>query len=408
MIELNAIEAFLVLALLYYIGEFISTYTKAWIPSVFVIATLFLVGFWTFFPKDIVSRAGLGPPLGGLLAIMFCISHMGTIISVKQLMEQWRVVVVTLAGLAGMVAACWYFCIPLVGKPNVVAGLPPLTGGIVAAIMMNTAAAEKGLEIAALLAIAMYAVQGFVGYPITAVLLKREGQRLLADYRAGEKSKAAGEVDNNTGNMKVEEPEIKRVFPPMPEKYVSTAFILAKLMFVSYLSYLLSRLTGGKVNQAVIVLVVSIIATELGFLDKNSLQKAGSFGFLMFVLMIYVFDGLKGATPEMLRTILTPMLIMIAIGVAGLGVLSIIVGLMLGMSWKMAFAVSLTALYGFPPNYILTDEASKALAENPEEKKYLMDKMLPQMIVGGFVTVTITSVLIAGIFVNLLEPIAKQ
>ena len=31
-----------------------------------------------------------------------------------------------------------------------------------------------------------------------------------------------------------------------------------------------------------------------------------------------------------------------------------------------------------------------------------MDLMLPQMIVGGFVTVTITSVVIAGIFVNLL------
>ena len=31
-----------------------------------------------------------------------------------------------------------------------------------------------------------------------------------------------------------------------------------------------------------------------------------------------------------------------------------------------------------------------------------MDQMAPMMIVGGFVTVTITSVLIAGTFVNLL------
>ena len=32
-----------------------------------------------------------------------------------------------------------------------------------------------------------------------------------------------------------------------------------------------------------------------------------------------------------------------------------------------------------------------------------MDTMLPQMIVGGFVTVTITSVIVAGIFTGFLQ-----
>jgi hypothetical protein len=68
----------------------------------------------------------------------------------------------------------------------------------------------------------------------------------------------------------------------------------------------------------------------------------------------------------------------------------------------MAFSVALTALYGFPPNYILTEEAANALAETPEEKEYLMDQMLPKMLVGGFTTVTIVSVLVAGIFVGFL------
>lgn len=68
----------------------------------------------------------------------------------------------------------------------------------------------------------------------------------------------------------------------------------------------------------------------------------------------------------------------------------------------MAFSVALTALYGFPPNYILTDEASKALAETPEEKEFLIDQMLPKMLVGGFTTVTIASVIIAGVFIKFL------
>ena len=400
---MSNIEAFLVLAVLYYIGEFISTWTKAWIPSVFVIASLFLLGYWTFFPSDIVPRAGLGPPLGGLLVIMLCITHMGTIISIKQLMEQWKVVVVSLAGLVGMIALCWFVCVPLVGKAYVVAGLPPLTGGIVAATMMQQAAAERGLMEAAVLAIAMYAVQGFVGYPLTAVVLKHEGKKLLAGYRSGAyREKQGGSVDEQLGNMKTAAPERKPLFPPMPDKFSSTAFILGKLMLIAWFSSLLSRLTGGAVNQAVITLILGVVFTELGFLDRNSLHKAGSYGFLMYVLMIFVFAGLKDATPQMLASCIGPMLTIIAFGVAGLIVMSILVGKILGLSWAMSSAVSLTALYGFPPNYILTDEATKALAETPEEKQYLMDQMLPQMIVGGFVTVTITSVVIAGIFINLL------
>ena len=104
----------------------------------------------------------------------------------------------------------------------------------------------------------------------------------------------------------------------------------------------------------------------------------------------------------MLLQIVGPLVGIIIIGVIGMAILTIVFGRMLGYSKEMAFAIGLTALYGFPPNYILTDEASKALAENEAEKKFLMDEMLPKMLVGGFTTVTIASVIIAGIFAKLL------
>jgi len=94
--------------------------------------------------------------------------------------------------------------------------------------------------------------------------------------------------------------------------------------------------------------------------------------------------------------------LVIIIGVAGMAVLSMIVGKFLGYSREMSFAISLTALYGFPPNYILTEEAAKGLAETPEENEFLMDQMLPKMLIGGFTTVTIASVILAGIFAKLL------
>ena len=398
---MTSITAFLILAVVYYIGEFISTKTKAWIPSVFVIASLFLAGYWTFFPKDIVALAGMGAPLGGVLVIMLCITHMGTVISIKQLLDQWKIICITLAGLVGMVALCWFICIPLVGREYVIAGLPPLTGGIVAATMMQTAALEKGLMTAAVLAIAMYAMQGFVGYPLTAVCLKLEGRRLLAAYRKGE----AMSTENKSTEMKEGAADVAvegrfRIFPEIPAQYSTTALILAKLMLSAYLASLLAKLTG--INMAVLALLLGIIFTEMGFLERDALHKAGSYGFLMYVLMIFVFAGLKDATPQMLAECIGPMFVIIAIGVFGMAVLSIAAGRILKVSWEMAFATSLTALYGFPPNYILTEESVKALAKTPEEHEYLMKIMLPQMIVGGFVTVTITSVIIAGIFVGLL------
>ena len=38
-------------------GEFISTRTRAAIPSVFASACCFIVAFWTFAPKDLVTKA---------------------------------------------------------------------------------------------------------------------------------------------------------------------------------------------------------------------------------------------------------------------------------------------------------------------------------------------------------------
>ena len=409
-IAASPIFAMLILCVVYALGDTVGTLTKAWIPSVFVVAILFLLGYWTFFPKDIVTLAGFGAPLGGTLAIMICITHMGTSISLSELKKQWKIIVICLAGLAGMVAACMIICPIFVDFNYIVAGLPPLTGGIVAATMMQEAAQNLGLERAAVLAICMYVCQGFAGYPLTAVMLKKEGRNLLKDFRNGKAKKVAktGEIDEINGKFAVEEKKRKKLIPDIPNKYYSTAVSLATIMIVALLSSLISSWTATfmgvyAINQAVIALILGIAATEIGFLRPNVLKENGCFNFLMFVLMMYVFGGLNSATPELLLEILGPLVLISVVGVVGMCICSTIVGKILKVSPYMAIATSLTALYGFPPNYVLTEEASKALADNDDEKNYLMDNMLPQMIVGGFVTVTITSVIIASIFIPLLR-----
>ncbi len=173
----NFLLAFVICGGVIIIGEVVSTLTKVWVPSVFVSAVLLLLGYWTILPHDLVKDSFL-IPFGATLCIYLLITHLGTIISLKQLMQQWRTVTVCLAA---------YFIAPFfMDRALVITGLPPLTGGIVAATMMQTAAMKQGLTVAAVFAISMYCVQGFAGYPLTSYCLKKEGLRLLALYRSDE------------------------------------------------------------------------------------------------------------------------------------------------------------------------------------------------------------------------------
>ena len=409
MLMYNFMLAFVICGIVYFIGEAVSNLTKAWVPSVFVTAAVMLVGYWTIFPTTLVSDSML-IPFGSTVGIYLLITHMGTVISVKQLVAQWKTIVVCLAGLAGMCALCLGILPGIIGRDFVIAGLPPLTGGIVAATTMMNAANEKGLTEAAVFAITMYCVQGFAGYPLTAVCLQLEGKKLLKGYRSGE-LKIEGAADGvDAVNGKLEDGTAKaakkKLLPPVPANWNSTVVMLMKLGFVGWLATQLGSIVipviNMKISGAVYALILGIIFTTIGFLDENVLNKANSYGIIMFALMMYVFDGLKDCTPDMLASIIGPMILLIVVGVAGMAILCFIVAKVLKMSFLLSFATALTALYGFPPNAVITEATCTALAKTPEEKEFLMSKMFPPMIVGGFTTVTITSVVIAGVFAGML------
>ncbi len=400
----NFALAFVICAAAFIIGEVVSTLTKAWIPSVFVTAVVMLVGYWTVLPTTLVSDSML-IPFGSTIGIYLLITHMGTVISLKQLKEQWKTIVVCLVGLAGMCGLSLLVAPLIMERELVIAGLPPLTGGIVAATLMRDAAAAAGFQKAAVFAITMYCIQGFAGYPITAVCLQAEGKRLLKEYRGG-----AIMTDSDRTAVKSAEAATaastakKKLIPPIPQRFDSAVVVLIKLAIVGWLATQLGSIAFpgiGKISGAIWALVLGILFTTIGFLDANSLNKANSYGIMMFALMMYVFDGLKDCTPDMLKAIIFPMVALIVVGVVGMAIMSFIVSKILRMSFPMAFANGLTALYGFPCDAIITESTCTALAQTPEEKEYLMSKMFPSMIVGGFVTVTITSVFIAGVFATM-------
>jgi hypothetical protein len=284
----------------------------------------------------------------------------------------------------------------LFGWQTVVVATPPLTGGVVASILMAKGAADKGLPTLAVLATCMYVMQGFVGYPISAFCLKKEARRVLGLYKNG--GKDAKLAENQTASTIVA--TRKKLIPPLPEQYQTPYVILMKLGFVGFLASKIGPIVH--VNEFVICLILGVIFCEIGFLEEKALNKANAFGFLMTVLMGYIFANLSQATPLMLKQILVPLFGIIILGVIGMYIIALILGKLLGFSKEMAFASTLTALYGFPADYILTHEAIKSVCETEEEKEYVIGDMLPKMLVSGFTTVTIASVIIAGFFIKLL------
>ena len=293
----NFVMAFVLCAVAYIIGDVVATLTKAWVPSVFVTAVVMLVGYWTVLPHDLVSDSML-IPFGSTIGIYLLITHMGTVFSLKQLIQQWKTIVVCLVGLTGMCLLSWFIGPLFMDKTLVIAGLPPLTGGIVAATTMQKAATDLGLETAAVFAIAMYCIQGFAGYPLTAICLQKEGRRLLKNYREGNVKMTDADrsaIVNATAATSASTG--KTLIPPIPKKFDSAVLTLAKLGIVAWGATQLGALTG--VSGAIWALVLGVFFTTIGFLDRNSLNKANSYGIVMFALMMYVFDGLKDCTPSM-------------------------------------------------------------------------------------------------------------
>ena len=81
----NFALAFTICAIFYIAGEWVDKLTHAWVPSVFVTAILMLLGYWFILPYNLITDSVL-LPFGATLGLFLLLVHMGTVLSLKQLM----------------------------------------------------------------------------------------------------------------------------------------------------------------------------------------------------------------------------------------------------------------------------------------------------------------------------------
>lgn len=395
---MDSLLAITIVLVVFAIGDFVSYKTKSIVSMMFVASVLFLIGFWAGIPATLFADAQL---VGfGALMIGLLITHMGTLLSIDDLKKQWKTVLVALAAVGGIGLFLSVVGTPIVGKEYAVAAAPPISGGVVAAIIMSEEAAAQGLDAIALFVTLLVVVQGFFGYPVASFMLNREAKKILANM--GNTDEDILMENSSELAEKATSKERKKLIPPLPKDLQTSYILLAKLAITAYISFQLAGLTNEIIHKYVMCLLVGVVAREIGFLEESVMNKANSFGLAMVALMAVIFGNLAKATPEMLVSILFPLVATLVLGVIGIAIFSGIMGKVLKLSPAMAIAIGSSALFGFPGTFIISNEVANANGKSPEEREAILDAILPKMLVAGFITVTIASVVLAGIMVKMI------
>lgn len=387
-IIVSTFGAFTALLLVFAISEILAKVTKGWVPSVLVIMILMLVGFSTgLFPKTIIDDAGVSDALFKV-ACGLLVTHLGTLISRKEMAAQWKTVIISLMGVASIAIICLSLGTALFGFDNAIAAAPPLAGGAIATAMMSSAATEAGKTSAALVAIVCLSLQGLVGYPLTSFCLKKETKRLTKLYRNGEfKASTAASEDKKDEKKK---------------RATSTTIILLKLALITLAAYWIDYVTKGYVPMYVVCLLLGFAAHELKLVETDALHEASSYGFVMTVLMMGLFKTLASSGTDGIASVVGIAAALVAFATAAMGLMALLASKIFKQSFFMCYAIVLNAFSGLPINMLITTEAINISTEEGDERDNITAEIMPKMLVAGFVCVTIVSVLLAGILVRFL------
>ena len=388
---MNAILAAAIIFVVFAVGDIISAKSRAIVSMLLVASVVFLAGFWTgIFPSTMFADSTL-LSMSGLLVTMLLV-HLGTTIRLRDFGAQWRTVIVAALACVAISAAVYFLGQLFIDRQLALVGAPILSGGVVATLQMQEMANKAELPQLAVFATLVMCAQGFVGYPVASLCLKSEARRLKAKLDAGELK-----ADASASAAQAAAAGRKKLIPALPDKYNTPNAIIAKVIVVALLSVWVSSLFHDAINKLVWCLVFGVLCKELGFLDEDALGKARATGIVMPVITLTIFTNLASATPQMVGDMLVPLLVCVVLGTAAFAVVSALVGKLFGYSWQMSVAIGSSCLFGFPGTVIISNEVSESTGTTPEERAAINAQIMPKMLVAGMVTVSITSVLVAGV-----------
>lgn len=384
-------SSFMIVLIVFALGDIVGKITKGKLSGMMVVMLLFLVGFLTkLIPADIIDQGGLTAL--SKLAIAMVLFNMGTTLNVKQLIEEWRTVL--MAALC-MLASCLVMLLvsPVIGFDTVLVGMPVINGAAMATSLMASAAAEKGLATAAALCAVIYSVQKFVGAPIASAMGIRYGKKLLKAYRENPAQFKKQETGNGAS--------AKVSFANKHKEWYSANVMMALVAAGSWVAHILGDLTP--INYSIWALLLGVVCAASGLVPTKPLQKSNSYGLMMVAVFGSIIPSLAKVSLSDLGTMAFQTIVLFIAALIGVA----LVGWVLP-TWKLvgdkdlAVGIGVEQFLGFPSNVVICREVGDAVGETPEEKAFIEDTLNVPYVVGGITVITVLSTMLAGFVINML------
>ncbi|MGL4667360.1 MAG: hypothetical protein ACRCWR_05465 [Saezia sp.] len=383
---MTPIYCFTFFLLIFAISEVIAEKTKAIISTTLAIAVIILIAFWLGLPKEAFDISTINTV--GMLLVGILITSLGTMLDFKELRAQWKTVIISLTGCLAGVAVILVIGPLFLSPQESYAGSAIFAGGNAAALIMTATAKEKGMPDLGTLVVLLLVTQNFIGIPVSSLLLRKAAQKFKANP---DMVKAFANVSAQ-GHAGI----AKRKLLQLPASLSKPSMRLAKIALVASLSFFISKMSNGAIHYFVIALLMGVVFSELGFLEKNILTLTDSSGFIVFTTTVVIFSSLSSATPTLLLLLIKPLLLVLGLGTIGVLIGGFIISKVLKVSPYLGIPMGLSCTFGFPTTLLMPREIANAIGQTEEERTAITNYLLPKMVTAGFITVTIASVLIAG------------
>ncbi len=243
--------------------------------------------------------------------------------------------------------------------------------------------------------------------PLTSNLLRRHAMKLrgtletstlIAATVALEDSPKKEDVKNEEKSL--EKTNVKKETGLIPEKFQTNLVLLFLLFAGAALATTLGTLTG--ISYSLWALAIGMIGTFAGIFRNKLMERANAFSVGIAGLIIIVMNAMNDTTISMFLDYLPTVALIIIVGTAGLVVGGFIGAKLFKWDPFKGISIALTALYGFPGDYLISQEVSRSVGRNKEEEEAIFNEILSPMLIGGFTSVTVGSVIIATILMNTL------
>ncbi|UBH12836.1 hypothetical protein [Macrococcus armenti] len=368
------------------LGEIISIYTRARVPMLLtaMLGYLFLSWFGVFPPK--ILEYSTVPALGAVL-IGPLILHMGTIMPLHVLKSQWKAVIISLSGLVGATILILGIVTPIFGFPTAASGLGPVAGGVIALLITNEKLTALGMSALIVVPSLVQALQGVIGMPLASHFMN---QYVKKDYihrlrNAPDDLHALADDTYTHSKISILNNNTIRLF---------IVFVFAAI------GVWLSKVTG--IHFTIYCLLFGVLLLNTKVLPQNTLEKANALNFILIATIFVVIGSMGGVKPEDVMKNILPVICILGLGALGIMLGGFVASKLLKWPINKGMPVALTALFGFPGDYILCQEVARSHGQTEEEVESIMNELVTPMLIGGFVTVTISSVIIANVVMDLI------